>query len=61
MKTATLLKLNAYGARWHVRRDYNPSAMDRPTRDPIIASFQTKRACKEFCKRHNIQIREVRP
>jgi len=44
--TATILKLNAYGARWHVMIDGKG----------IVYSGKTKVSCRQYCRRHNIEI-----
>lgn len=43
---ATLLKLNAYGARWHVMIEGKG----------IVYSGNTKSACRAYCRRHGLTI-----
>ncbi len=42
----TILKLNAYGARWHVMIEGRG----------IVFSGNTKLACRDYCRRHNLKI-----
>jgi hypothetical protein len=41
---ATILKLNAYGHRWHVMVDGKG----------IVFSWNTLAACKSYCRRHGL-------
>jgi hypothetical protein len=40
----TILKLNAYGQRWHVMIEGRG----------IVYSAKTKNSCKYYCRRHNL-------
>ena len=41
---ATILKLNAYGARWHVMTEARG----------IVFSAKTRSACTDYCRRHGL-------
>jgi hypothetical protein len=44
---AEIIKLNAYGKRWHVMIAGKPG---------MAYSGNTKRACRDYCRRHNLTI-----
>ena len=46
MQIATILKLNAYGARWHVMVDGRG----------VVFSGSTKISCRRYCRRHNLTV-----
>jgi hypothetical protein len=43
---ATILRLNAYGFRWHVMEDGNGR----------VFSANTKRSCLAFCRRRGLKV-----
>lgn len=43
---ATILKLNAYGHRWHVMVGGRG----------IVHSGKTKQSCRDYCRRHSLTI-----
>ncbi len=47
--TATLLKLNAYGYRWHVMIEGRG----------IVYSAETKVECRRYCVRHKLAVKEI--
>lgn len=46
---AEILKLNAYGKRWHVMIDGKG----------IVHSTDTKGSCLDYCRRHRLAIKAV--
>lgn len=44
-----LLKLNAYGGRWHVLKN-----------NRIIATFKTKRSALAYFRRHNVKQEKLK-
>lgn len=49
--TATILKLNAYGYRWHVMIEGKG----------IVHSGKTLLSCRRYCQRHQITATRSRP
>ena len=46
---AEIIKLNAYGNRWHVMVEGRG----------VVYSGKTLRSCKDYCRRHSLECREA--